>query len=48
MGTDKKRRGRLLRFVLIRRIGEVFVADSVPEAEIRLALHAYLLTKGIQ
>ena len=27
MGTDKKRRGRSLRFVLIRRIGEVFVAE---------------------
>ena len=40
MGTDKKRRGRTLRFVLIRRIGEVFVADSVPEAEISAALHA--------
>jgi shikimate kinase/3-dehydroquinate synthase len=40
MGTDKKRRGRSLRFVLIRRIGEVFVAENVPEAEIRLALRA--------
>ena len=47
MGTDKKRRGRSLRFVLIRRIGEVFVADSVPEAEIGAALRD-LLTKGIQ
>jgi 3-dehydroquinate synthase len=40
MGTDKKRRGRSLRFVLIRRVGEVFVADSVPEAEIGAALRA--------
>jgi shikimate kinase / 3-dehydroquinate synthase len=40
MGTDKKRRGRSLRFVLIRRIGEVFVADNVPEAEIGAALRA--------
>ena len=40
MGTDKKRHGRSLRFVLIRRIGEVFVADGVPEAEIGAALHA--------
>lgn len=40
MGTDKKRRGRTLRFVLIRRIGEVFVADDVQEAEILAALAA--------
>jgi 3-dehydroquinate synthase len=40
MGTDKKRRGRSLRFVLVRDIGEVFVADSVPEAEIGAALRA--------
>ena len=40
MGTDKKRRGRSLRFVLIRDIGEVFVADDVQEAEIRAALRA--------
>ncbi len=38
MGTDKKRRGRALRFVLIRRIGEVFVADDVPEAAVLAAL----------
>ena len=38
MGTDKKRRGRSLRFVLIRRIGEVFVADDVPEAAVIAAL----------
>ena len=40
MGTDKKRRGRSLRFVLIRDIGEVFVADDVREAEILAALRA--------
>ncbi len=40
MGTDKKRRGRSLRFVLIRDIGDVFVADSVPETEILAALRA--------
>jgi len=34
MGTDKKRRGRTLRFVLIRDIGEVFVTDDVPEAAV--------------
>ncbi len=38
MGTDKKRRGRALRFVLIRQVGEVFVADDVPEAAIVAAL----------
>jgi shikimate kinase / 3-dehydroquinate synthase len=38
MGTDKKRRGRSLRFVLIRRIGEVFVADNAPGAVIEAAL----------
>ena len=40
MGTDKKRRGRSLRFVLIRRIGEVFVADNVPETTVREALES--------
>lgn len=40
MGTDKKRRGRTLRFVLPRRIGEVFVADDVREADILAALAA--------
>jgi shikimate kinase / 3-dehydroquinate synthase len=40
MSTDKKRRDRSLRFVLIRRIGEVFVADQVQEAEIGEALRA--------
>lgn len=38
MGTDKKRRGRALRFVLIRRIGEVFVADDVQEDAVLAAL----------
>jgi 3-dehydroquinate synthase len=38
MGADKKRRGRTLRFVLIREIGKVFVADGVPEATVRAAL----------
>ncbi len=38
MGTDKKRRGRSLRFVLIRDIGEVFVADDVPEPAVLAAL----------
>ncbi len=40
MGTDKKRRGRTLRFVLIRRVGEVFVADDVSETAIREALES--------
>ena len=38
MGTDKKRRGRALRFVLIKRIGEVTVADGVPEEAVLSAL----------
>jgi 3-dehydroquinate synthase len=38
MGTDKKRRGRSLRFVLIRQIGEVFVAEDVLEAAVVAAL----------
>ena len=38
MGTDKKRRGRSLRFVLIREVGEVFVADDMPEAAVVAAL----------
>ncbi|MGC8779431.1 MAG: 3-dehydroquinate synthase, partial [Anaerolineae bacterium] len=33
MGTDKKRRGRVMRFILIRRIGEVTIAEGIaPEA----------------
>jgi 3-dehydroquinate synthase len=38
MGTDKKRRGRSLRFVLIRGIGEVTVADDVPPGAVLEAL----------
>jgi shikimate kinase / 3-dehydroquinate synthase len=38
MGTDKKRRGRVLRFVLIKRIGEVTVADGLPEEAVLSAL----------
>jgi 3-dehydroquinate synthase len=38
MGTDKKRRGRSLRFVLIRDIGQVTVADDVPPGEVLGAL----------
>jgi 3-dehydroquinate synthetase len=34
MGTDKKRRGRNLRFVLIKRIGEVTLVDNVPETAV--------------
>ncbi len=40
MGTDKKRHGRSLRFVLIRRIGEVVVVDDVQEAAVLAALEA--------
>lgn len=38
MGTDKKRRGRSLRFVVIERIGQVRLADGVSEADARAAL----------
>ncbi len=38
MGTDKKRRGRSLRFVLIRKVGQVFVAEDVPVAAVVAAL----------
>jgi 3-dehydroquinate synthase len=38
MGADKKRRGRTLRFVLIRQIGKVEVIENVPEATILDAL----------
>jgi len=38
MGADKKRRGRSLRFVLIRDIGQVTVADDVPPGEVLAAL----------
>lgn len=40
MATDKKRSGRSLRFVLIKRVGEVVLADNVPEAAIKTALGA--------
>jgi 3-dehydroquinate synthase len=38
MGTDKKRRGRSLRFVLIREIGKVEVIENVPEPAVMAAL----------
>jgi 3-dehydroquinate synthetase len=38
MSTDKKRRGRALRFILIKRIGEVTVADGVPDGAVLSAL----------
>lgn len=38
MGTDKKRRGRALRFVLIRDIGQVSVVEGVPETAVITAL----------
>jgi 3-dehydroquinate synthase len=38
MGTDKKRRGRSLRFVLIKSIGEVLVAEKMTEAAVLTAL----------
>jgi 3-dehydroquinate synthase len=38
MGTDKKRRGRSLRFILPLRIGEVAVVEDVPAARVMRAL----------
>ncbi|MCX6028756.1 MAG: 3-dehydroquinate synthase [Chloroflexi bacterium] len=38
MGADKKRRGRSLRFVLPRRIGQVEVVEGAPEATVLTAL----------
>jgi 3-dehydroquinate synthase len=40
MGTDKKRRGRSLRFVVIERIGKVSVVDRVAEGDVRAALRS--------
>ena len=40
MGTDKKRHGRTLRFVLIRQVGQVTVADDVPEQAVLAALES--------
>lgn len=40
MATDKKRRGRTLRFVVIEQIGKVAVAGDVPEDAVRAALAA--------
>ena len=38
MGTDKKRRGRSLRFIVIERIGQVRLVDGVSEGDVRAAL----------
>ena len=38
MGHDKKVEGGRTRFILLRKIGEAFVADEVPEAVLRAAL----------
>jgi shikimate kinase/3-dehydroquinate synthase len=40
MATDKKRRGGRLRWVLPARVGEVFIADDVPDAVVLDALTA--------
>ena len=40
MATDKKRRGRSLRFVVIEQIGKVAVAEDVPGDAVRAALAA--------
>ncbi|MCX7668807.1 MAG: 3-dehydroquinate synthase [Anaerolineae bacterium] len=38
MGTDKKRRGRALRFILIKRIGEVTIAEGIAAEDVLAAL----------
>jgi len=40
MDTDKKRRGRSLRFVLPVRVGEIALVENVPEAAIKAALES--------
>ena len=40
MGSDKKKKGGRLRFVLIHDVGDVFVRDDVPEAAVVAALEA--------
>jgi 3-dehydroquinate synthetase len=40
MGTDKKRRGRSLRFVVIERIGKVRLVEGAQEEDVRGALRA--------
>ena len=40
MATDKKRRGRSLRFVLPVRVGEIALVENVPEAAIKAALES--------
>ena len=40
MGTDKKRRGRSLRFVVIEQIGKVSLIEGVGEEDVRAALKA--------
>lgn len=46
MGTDKKRRGQSLRFVVIERIGKVTVVENVPAELVRQALRAVQLEKS--
>jgi 3-dehydroquinate synthase len=38
MATDKKRRGRALRFVLLKGVGKAFLAEGVPDAAVEAAL----------
>jgi len=35
MGHDKKNVGRRIRFILLKQIGEAFVAEDVDEASVR-------------
>ncbi|GAB4161354.1 MAG: hypothetical protein Fur0021_34440 [Candidatus Promineifilaceae bacterium] len=45
MGQDKKKRAGQLRFVLLRAIGDAFVADNVPEAAVRQTLRALIASE---
>ncbi len=46
MGTDKKRRGRTLRFVVIERIGKVALVEDVPGDAVEAALAAVQASTG--
>jgi 3-dehydroquinate synthetase len=44
MQKDKKRRGSQLRFVLLRDVGDPFVADDIRESEVHEVLEGMLAT----
>jgi 3-dehydroquinate synthetase len=46
MSTDKKKRAGRLRFVLLRDIGDVFVADAVPQSAVLETLKEMISTSN--